>query len=69
MTTGMSVNVDLEAIRKQAKILVIDDQEPPMLTLFKRDGYHIERWAEIENLSRLTDGNYDVILLDIQGVG
>lgn len=36
---------------------------------FERDGYHFERWAEIKNLSQLTDGHYHLILLDVQGVG
>ncbi|WP_460712684.1 hypothetical protein [Nocardioides dilutus] len=40
-----------------------------MRTLFERDGYHVERWPEIKNLSQLTDGHYHLILLDIQGVG
>lgn len=61
--------VDLEATRKTARLLVIDDQDPPMRGLFERDGYHVERWPEIRNLSQLTDGHYDLILLDIHGVG
>lgn len=61
--------IDLEAARKRARILVIDDQDPPMRALFERDGYHVERWPEIKSLSQLTDGHYDLILLDIHGVG
>lgn len=49
--------------------MVIDDQDPPMRALFERDGYHVERWPEIKSLSQLTDGHYDLILLDIHGVG
>jgi hypothetical protein len=58
---------DIEALRKRAKILVIDDHELPAQQLFERDGYHFERWPEIKNLSQLTDGHYDVILLDLNG--
>lgn len=61
--------IDLETARKKARILVIDDQDPPIRGLFERDGYHVERWPEIKNLSQLTDGHYDLILLDIHGVG
>lgn len=61
--------LDGETVRKRARVLVIDDQEPPMRSLFERDGYHVERWPEIKNLSQLTDGHYDLILLDIHGVG
>lgn len=60
---------DLETVRKKARILVIDDQVFPVQELFERDGYHFERWATIRNLSQLTDGHYDLILLDLQGVG
>lgn len=59
----------LEELRKRSRILVIDDQEFPFLGLFKRDTYSIERWPEVENLQKLTDGFFDVILLDIHGVG
>jgi CheY-like chemotaxis protein len=60
---------DIEALRKRAKILVIDDHDLPAQQLFERDGYHFERWSEIRNLSQLTDGHYDIILLDLNGVG
>jgi CheY-like chemotaxis protein len=60
---------DIEVLRKRAKILVIDDQALPVQRLFQRDGYHFERWPQIRNLSQLTDGYYDIILLDLQGVG
>lgn len=60
---------DFETARKNSRILNIDDQEWPYAPLLERDGYHIERWPEIRNLSQLTDGHYTLILLDIQGVG
>jgi CheY-like chemotaxis protein len=60
---------NIEDLRKRAKILVIDDQALPAQRLFQRDGYHFERWAQIKNLSQLTDNHYDIILLDVQGVG
>jgi CheY-like chemotaxis protein len=60
---------DFETARKNARILNIDDQEWPYEPLMERDGYHVERWPEIKNLSQLTDGHYNLILLDIQGVG
>lgn len=59
----------LESVRKRARVLVIDDHVLPAQKSFERDGYHFERWAEIKNLSQLTDGHYDLILLDVQGVG
>lgn len=59
----------LETVRKHAHVLVIDDHELPSQDTFERDGYHFERWAEVKNLSQLTDGHFHLILLDIQGVG
>lgn len=64
-----NASVPIEEVRKRARILVIDDQEWPAQAMFERDGYHIERWAEIKNLSQLTDGHFHVILLDVNGVG
>lgn len=40
-----------------------------MRGLFERDGYHVERWSEVKNFPQLTDGHYDLIFLDIHGVG
>jgi DNA-binding NarL/FixJ family response regulator len=59
----------MEALRKSARILVIDDHAFPAQRTFTRDGYHFERWPEVKNLSQLTDGHWQVILLDVQGVG
>lgn len=64
-----NVNPSIEDVRKHARILVIDDQEWPAQSMFDRDGYHIERWAEVKNLSQLTDGHFHVIMLDVNGVG
>lgn len=61
--------ISLEQVRKHARVLVIDDQAFPAQRSFKRDGYHFERWAKVENLSQLTDGHYQLIMLDVQGVG
>src|SRR5215831_14575166 len=66
---ALTAEPDIETLRKRANILVIDDQALPAQTLFERDGYHFQRWPEIKNLSQLTDGHYEIILLDIQGVG
>lgn len=59
----------LEEIKKRAKILVIDDSEFAYAPLFKRDGYTIEKWDDVENLEQLENNYFDLILLDIQGVG
>ena len=61
--------IDREIIKRRSNILVIDDDEFPYLTLFKKDEYKIEKWSDIKNLNKLENCYYDVILLDIQGVG
>ena len=58
-----------EEIKKRAKILVIDDHDFVYAPLFIRDGYTIEKWDDVENLEKLENNYFDLILLDIQGVG
>jgi CheY-like chemotaxis protein len=58
-----------EEIKKRARILVIDDNDFAYEQLFTRDGYTIEKWDDIENLEKLENNYFDLILLDIQGVG
>jgi len=59
----------LEDVRKTAQLLIVDDHAVPFQTLFERDGYHIQRWPKIENVSQLTDNHFALILLDLHGVG
>jgi len=59
----------IDEIRKRARILVIDDLEFPYSQLFERDGYVIKKWDDVSNLTELEHGDYDLILLDLQGVG
>ncbi len=58
-----------EEIKKRAKILVIDDHDFAYAPLFTRDGYTIEKWDDVERLEKLENNYFDLILLDIQGVG
>ncbi len=60
---------DLAEIRKRARLLVVDDSDFPYQELFKRDGYSLEKWDDVQDLVKLESGEYDLILLDIQGVG
>lgn len=69
LASHTEVPVTIEEVRKHARILVIDDHVFPAEKTFTRDGYHLERWPYVKNLSQLTDGHYQLILLDVQGVG
>jgi CheY-like chemotaxis protein len=60
---------DHAEIVKRARLLVIDDGPFPYLTLFERDGYTMTQWADVEDLGALEGGAFDVILLDLRGVG
>lgn len=62
-------SLSLEEIRKRARLLVIDDEEFVYKSLFENDGYVIDKWNDVENLSKLEDNYFDIILLDVQGVG
>lgn len=61
--------IPLKEIIVRVRILVIDDQEFPYVKLFKRDGYNVEKWKDVGKLAQIEQGDYDLILLDLQGVG
>jgi CheY-like chemotaxis protein len=56
-------------IVRRARILVIDDGDFPYKTLFERDGYTVQKWSDVEDLKSLETGEFDLILLDLLGVG
>ena len=60
---------NIEEIKKRSNILVVDDTEFVYKQLFERDGYTIHKWNDVEKLEKIENNYYDVILLDIQGVG
>jgi CheY-like chemotaxis protein len=62
-------SIPIEEIRKRARLLVIDDKAFPYQELFERDGYTLEKWSDVEDLSRLEAAAFDLVLLDLQGVG
>lgn len=59
----------LEQIIERAKILVVDDLDFPYLVLFRKEGYNMTKWRDITKLSEIEQGKFDVILLDLQGIG
>ena len=61
--------VEHEDIVRRSRLLVIDDGDFPYLPLFERDGYTMEKWDDVEDLAALETGKFDVILLDLLGVG
>lgn len=59
----------LQQIVERARILVIDDEDFPYALLFRRDGYNVTKWRDVTKLTDIEQGKYDVILLDLQGIG
>ena len=55
-------NLPWDEIKKRSKILVIDDNEFYYKQLFTKDGYTIEQWHDVEDLSKLEYGHFDLIL-------
>jgi CheY-like chemotaxis protein len=58
-----------DEIVKRARLLVIDDHEFPYLAPFRDNGYQVEKWDDVEDLADLERGGFDLILLDLHGVG
>ena len=59
----------LEQIVQRARILVVDDGDFPYEELFRDEGYNITKWDNIVRIGELEQGNFDVVLLDLQGIG
>lgn len=66
---NIRITTDLDEIRKRARILFIDDEEVPQIKVLKKEGFAIDQWKDIKNLKNIEEGNYDIIFLDIGGVG
>jgi CheY-like chemotaxis protein len=61
--------LSLDEIRKRSRILVVDDNDFAYKVLFDKDDYNVDKWDDIDNINRLEDNYYDIILLDLQGIG
>lgn len=63
-------SLSLPDLIKRTRIVVIDDVpgEFPFQVL-KKLGYAIDHWPDIQNLQTLETGFYDIIVLDIGGIG
>jgi len=57
-------------IVKRTRIVVIDDEKTTFpFDVLKGQGYAIDYWADVEDLVKLEQGFYDIIILDIGGIG
>jgi hypothetical protein len=39
------------------------------MRLFRDDDYNVEKLNDVKDLSRLEEGQYDIVLFDLDGVG
>jgi CheY-like chemotaxis protein len=58
-----------DEIVHRSRILVIDDGDFAYMPLFERDGYTIQQWRDVDDLTALESEGFDLILLDLKGVG
>lgn len=55
---------------KRTRIVVIDDDIKTFpLGVLKKQGYSIDHWPDVNDLNKLEQGFYDIIILDIGGIG
>lgn len=54
---------------KKLRILFVDDEDLETPKALKTEGYDVEHWRDVENLDQLCDGRYQIILLDVRGIG
>lgn len=59
-----------EELVQRTRIVVIDDDISGFpLKVLQRQGYSIDHWPDVKDLQKLESGFYDIIILDIVGVG
>lgn len=54
---------------KKLRILFVDDEELAIVNLLKSEGYDVEYWPDVENLDKLCGGKYQIVFLDVRGIG
>lgn len=59
----------IDVIKEKAKILFIDDEDVDLIPLLQNEKWHVEHWKDVQSLQVLESGKYDLIFLDIGGVG
>jgi CheY-like chemotaxis protein len=66
----MAPSIPLSELIKRTRIVVIDDKktEFPFEPLLQ-EGYAITHWKDVLDLAKLESGFFDIIVLDINGVG
>jgi len=59
-----------DELMKRTRVLVIDDQSNEFpFEFLKKQGYSVDHWHDVQDLAKLESGFFDIIVLDIGGVG
>lgn len=64
----IKVSYTAEALKKLARIVVVDDEDHFPVDLFRNEGYSVEKWNRVQDYGKLASGVYDIIVLDIKGI-
>jgi hypothetical protein len=54
---------------KRLRTLFIDDNVVPAVAELKRQGYDVEQIMDVDSLDELCNGKYQIIFIDVRGVG
>lgn len=68
--SNVAPSLSLESLVQRTRVLVIDDVESEFpFAILRKFGYSIDHWQDVVDLRKLETGFYDIIILDIGGVG
>ena len=68
--TDLASSLTFEEKVKRIRIVVIDDVDTEFpFKVLEKQGYAIDYWEDVVDLQKLERGFYDIIILDIGGVG
>ncbi len=59
----------MDRLKFKCRIAFVDDEEQPYVERLQKDGYSITPMEDIENIDSFMRNQYQVVILDIQGVG
>lgn len=56
-------------LKHKAKIAFVDDEEIPHIKKLNDDGYSIQDYNDIQNIDEFINKKFNIVILDIQGIG
>ncbi|NOT78276.1 MAG: hypothetical protein HOP07_04660 [Bacteriovoracaceae bacterium] len=65
----VELKLPMPLIKERANILFIDNEKVELIETLQLEGWHVEYWDDVKSLKDLEEGKFDIIFLDIGGVG